>query len=244
MKRRLLLLLLPGLLLWAPVASAAPATSARLTACESSLDQPARTMAVEGRMKTLDGARKLQMRFELQVRLPDRARFTRVAAPGFGAWNTAEPAPRRYVFEKRVEALAAPARYRMLVRFRWLGADDERLASTRRVSPVCAQADLRPDLEVTRIEIGPADRPELRRYTVPVQNTGRSLAGPFGATMTVNGAALTPISVITGLPANGRSELVFEGPPCRPETSVAVQVDPDGAVDERDEADNSHVRDC
>lgn len=143
--KRLLLPFVLSLVL-APAAQAHPPADVRLTACGSSAAQPLRTMAVEGRMRLVSGARKLQMRFDLQVRSPDRPRWTGVAAPGLGVWNTADPTPKRYVFEKRVEALAAPARYRMVVRFRWLGDGDRRIRSAKRRSPTCVQADLRPDL--------------------------------------------------------------------------------------------------
>ena len=221
-----------------PAASAAPSASVRLAACDSALDAAGRTMTVEGRMRTLPGARKLQMRFELQTRRPDRALWTRVVAPGFGVYATADPAPRRYVFDKRVERLTAPAQYRMLVRFRWLGAGDERLASVLRTSAICRQADLRPDLEVDRVAVSGGT------YTVPVRNTGRSGAGPFAVGLSVDGVALAPVRVITGLQVDGRSEVVFDGPPCRPGRSLVARVDPDGAVDERDEADNELVRAC
>lgn len=234
----IVLLVIAALGAWVPAASAAPSASVRVAACESSLDPAARMMTAEGRMRTLPGARKLQMRFDLQSRRPDRARWTRVVAPGLGVYNTADPAPRRYVFEKRVERLTAPARYRMLVRFRWLGAGDQRLASVQRTSAVCNQPDLRPDLEVERIGVSGGT------YTVPVRNAGRSSAGPFAVALTVDGVALAPVRVSTGLPVDGRSELVFEGPPCRPGRSIVARVDPDGAVDERDEADNQAVRAC
>ncbi len=236
-----LLLIAVALGLWAPAASAAsPSATTRLLECQSSLDPSARTMTVESRMRTLDGARRLQVRFELQTRLPGGAKWARVPAPGFGAWNTADPAPRRYVFAKRVEGLLAPAAYRMLVRFRWLDAGGRRLASAERTSPVCAQPDLRADLEPVRIGLG-ASR---GTYTVPVRNAGRAPAEPFLVSLTVDGTALAPLRVITGLPVKGRTELVFEGPVCRPGGSIVVRVDSDGAVDERDEADNQLVRAC
>lgn len=234
----IVLVLFAALGAWVPAASAAPSASVQVTACHSSLDPAARTMTVEGRMRTLPGARKLQMRFELQSRWPDRARWTRVVAPGLGVYTTADPAPRQYVFDRRVERLAAPAEYRMLVRFRWLGPGDQRLATVRRISAVCRQIDLRPDLEVERIGVSGGT------YAVPVRNAGRSSAGPFNVALTVDGVALAPARVSVGLPVDGRSELLFDGPPCRPGRSIVVRVDPDGAVDERDEADNQVVRAC
>lgn len=241
--RRLLLLTFLLVLPAAP-ALAAPSATTKVLECEISLDQSARTLVVEGRMRTVPGARRLRMRFELQTRAPGRTKWARVSVPGFGAWSTAEPAPRRYVFDKRVEGLTAPADYRMVVRFRWLGTGDRVLESVRRTSAICAQEDLRPDLETERIGVQPTDRGDTSRYVVPVRNVGGSVAAPFSVGLTVDGAALRPVSVVTGLGQGGRSELVFEGPRCRPGSTLVAQVDLDGVVDERDEGDNVLSRGC
>lgn len=245
MKRLLLLTLVAFLttLAWVPVAQAV-AYDVRLTTCASSLEQPLRTMVVQGRMRSLDGARKLQMRFELQILTAAKPRWTRVVAPGFGEWNTAEPAPKRYVFEKRIEALTAPARYRMVVRFRWLGAGDRQIAAGRRVSPTCRQGDLRPDLSPERVSVGPSAGQGLRRYVAVVRNQGGSPSGGFAVALAVNGASLAPTSVATGVGADGRLELVFSGPPCRPGSRLDLRVDVADAVDESDETDNRLVRVC
>ena len=238
----LLSVLLLGLA--AAPAGAAPSASTEVLECESSLDQSARTMVVEGRMRTLPGARKLQMRFELQTRTADRAKWSRVAVPGFTAYSTADPAPRRYVFDKRIEGLGARARYRMVGRFRWRGADYGVLESARRTSAACTQADLRPDLEAERIGVTAGERADSSRYAVPVRNAGRSVAGPFSVGLTVDGVALKPVSVVTGLAAGARSELVFDGPTCRPGSAIVAHVDPAATVDEREEGDNVLSRAC
>jgi hypothetical protein len=246
-KRPLLPILLAlaalGLAPAAAVQAASP-SDVHLTACGTSLEQPLRNMAVEGRMRLVSGARKLQMRFDLQVLTPDRPRWTAVVAPGFGVWNTADPTPKRYVFEKRVEALAAPARYRMVVRFRWLGAGDRRVASAKQVSPTCAQPDLRPDLAPVRLLIGRNQDRGGRRYVVTVANTGGSTSGAFDVTVQVGGVLIAPPVALTGVRVDGRSELVLSGPACPEGARVTVRVDPRNAVAEGDEADNRLTRAC
>lgn len=241
--KRLLLGFLLSLAL-APAAQAAPPADVRLSACGSSLEQPLRSMAVEGRMRLTRGARKLQMRFALQVLTPDRPRWTPVLAPGFGDWNTADPTPRRYVFEKRVEALAAPARYRMVVRFRWLGDGDRRVASAKLVSPTCAQADLRPDLAPVRLSFGRREESGARRYVVAVANDGESPSGAFEVAVEVDGVPLAVAVQSAGVRPDGRSELVLSGPSCPEGKRVVVRVDPADAIDEADEADNGLTRAC
>ena len=98
-----------------------------LSACERGTDELDRAAVFEGQMRTIAGASRMQMRFTLQARTPDTARWSAVAAPGFGTWVSSAPGTSRYVYTKRVESLLAPASYRVLLRFRWTArerADD------------------------------------------------------------------------------------------------------------------------
>ena len=114
-------------------------------------------------MRTVRGATRLQMRFTLQIRTQGPGRTgTRSRAPGFGRWLSSDPGVGRYVYTKRVVALLAPASYRTLVRFRWLGRDGRRIASDRSTSPICRQPDLRPNLRPLAIERAPRRRRRAR----------------------------------------------------------------------------------
>ncbi len=243
MKRTLLPLALAIALLAPASAAAAPSATAKVTECASSLDAAERHLVVEGQIRRTQGARSLQMRFTLQVRAPSEPKWTTVRAPGFGVWHTADPAPRRYVYSKRVENLTAPASYRMVVRFRWRGAGRRTLASARRVTKVCEQPDLRPDLSPLKVTLAPGPEPGTRTYVVPVRNVGRTDAGPFSVTLWVNGRPM-PSQAVIGLPAEGRTDLQLVAPRCEPGSSITIRVDPDGAVDERDEDDNQLARLC
>ena len=246
MKQRLLLsTLLVAFLL--PAAAAGADTKdaraqARITDCESALAQASRHLVAQGSMQAYRGAARMQMRFDLQVRVPERSRWTTLPAPGFGVWNTADPASKRYVYSKRVENLTAPATYRMVIRFRWLDGDGRRVAALRRVTKPCQQPDLRPDLEPRRVHVTPLTESE-RRYVIPVRNTGDSPAGPFAVTLTVNGVALPSVAV-TGLGAGRATDLRLDGPACEEGSVIGVRVDSDGTVDEADEAGNELLRGC
>ena len=139
-----------GLVLLLVVASPSPAlakgsATARMTACATAQTQAARFLVAEGSMKALRGASRMQMRFELQGRTAERRGWHGLSAPGFGVWSTADATARRYVYQKRVEALTAPGAYRMVVQFRWMNGSRQ-VAAQRRVTRVCRQPDLRPDL--------------------------------------------------------------------------------------------------
>jgi len=211
-----------------------------MTACQTSASQAARFLVGEGAMRAIDDTR-MQMRFELQSRPPSRGGWRAVAAPGFGVWNTALPGVRRYAYSKRVEALAAPADYRMVVRFRWLRRGRP-AAQVKRVTRVCSQPDPRPDLVVARFAMkggNPADR----RYVVRLDNRGGAPSGPFEVAVSVNGASLAPVAV-AGLAAGARVKVQLRGPGCRPGSTVLIRVDPGGRVGERDEGNNELVQPC
>src|SRR5215210_4866163 len=96
----LALLLLPA----APAPARAPA-KAVLAGCERATGTAGGAGVFEGQMRTLAGAARMQMRFTLQAKTPERARWTAVQAPGFGPWVSSAPGTARYVYTKRVEGL-------------------------------------------------------------------------------------------------------------------------------------------
>jgi hypothetical protein len=231
-----------ALLAPAAAASAAVPPKVRMVSCQPALDQAERFAVFEGRMRSVKGTARMQMRFALEVRNPD-TRWHTVATPGFGRWVSSGPGVSRYVYTKRVENLVAPASYRAAVRFRWLDSAGHRLASERVVSAVCVQPDLRPNLLPLEILLRPAPGPKRSSYAIPVVNRGRSVAGPFDLALTVGGQAL-PLESVDELAAGERRVVTIAGPTCEPGSELTVVVDPSGAVDERVEADNRLTVPC
>ena len=148
---RRVLLISALLLLGSPAAAAAE--SVKLLACDDALEPQQRAATFEARVRPAYGSERMQVRFSLQVREVEPPGWRRVVAEGFDQWLTSAPGVRRYSYAKTVQNLSAPAAYRTVVRFRWLDADGSVLARSRRTSRVCRQADLRPDLTPTLIEI-------------------------------------------------------------------------------------------
>jgi len=232
----LLSLLAIGALALATPAQAA-SSGVRLLSCASALDPAAREATFEGRMRVRKSARKMQMRFTLQTRSAEDLRWRKLAASGFGKWLTSDPGVGKYVYTKRLVALVAPASYRVQVRFRWLDADGDRVASSKVTSAICRQRDLRPNLKPLGVEAKPAADADHARYLVPVVNRGRSPAGPFDVVVSVDGTTLTPAQA-PGLAPGERALVEVVGPPCVDGQMLTVDVDPTGAVDERAEDDN------
>jgi subtilase family serine protease len=131
----------------------------------------------------------------------------------------------------------------MVVRFRWLDAGGTVLARSRATSRLCRQPDMRPDLGVTQIAVTPAPDSGPARYAVTLRNGGRSAAGPFSVALSVGGEQLAPIA-LAGLAPGEQRVLTFTGPACVAGTPLVAAVDPDGAVDERDEDDNALTASC
>jgi hypothetical protein len=238
--RRVLLPLILFLLVWP--AAAAHAASVKLLDCVPALEPPDRMAMFEGRMTPRRGSERMQLRFTLQVREP-ALEWRRVVAPGLDQWLSSDAGVSRYSYAKTVQNLAAPAAYRTIVRFRWLDAAGDRVASARSISPVCRQHDLRPNLRPLGVEARDGADPEHARYLVPVVNRGHTLAGPFDVVVSVEGTTLAPAQVPELGP--GEHALVeVQGPPCSAGQMLTVDVDPTGAVDERNEADNRFSVPC
>jgi hypothetical protein len=245
-------LLLVGLFLLAPgplpaspgvaVAAAADGAGVKLLDCVPALEPQDRLAMFEARIAARRGSERMQLRFTLQVREP-ALEWRRVVAPGLDQWLTSDQGVRRYSYAKIVQNLSAPAAYRMVVRFRWLDADGDVLARSRSTSRPCRQPDMRPDIAAPQIEVGPAFAPESRRYAVTVRNGGRTAAGPFAVALAVGGTAPARLTV-AGLEPGERRTVVLTGPACAAGEPLTVTVDPDDAVDERDEEDNVLVAAC
>jgi hypothetical protein len=246
MRRALLLCLLilaasaalrpaPGLAL----AVDADAASVRLVACVPALEGEDRSATFEARVRALAGSERMQVRFTLQVRDDLRPAWRRVVAPGLDQWLTSLPGVGRYVYDKTVQNLSAPAAYRAVVRFRWLDEAGAALERSRATSRVCRQPDMRPDLAATRIDVTPG----TARYAVALRNDGRTAAGPFAVTLRVGEEQLEPVTV-GGLAAGEPALVTFEGAACTPGEQLTVTVDPELAVDERAEDDNVLVAAC
>jgi hypothetical protein len=217
----------------APARAAAPA-SVELTACVPR----DRAAEFEARMGQADDAAKLRMRFTLQARKPGKKAYRRVAAPGFSGWTTADPGTSRYVFTRRVEGLIGPARYRAMVRFKWLDARGRTILSARRYSKACRQPDHRPNLKVKALS-----HEGRHRYVALVANTGRSASGAFELQVALGGTVLDPVSVDSLEPHTQRLVTV-RGPRCVAGTAMTASVDTLDLVDERNEHDNVFSAPC
>jgi hypothetical protein len=118
---------------------ARPAVSVALTQCVTSVTQAERSATFAGEMTEVAGTAKMAMRIDLEERLPHEPLFHAVLAPGASAWRTSEPKVKVFKYLKQVTDLSAPARYRAVVRFRWLNARGATIRRASRVTKACDQ---------------------------------------------------------------------------------------------------------
>jgi hypothetical protein len=220
---------LGALVLPASAAAAGPASVAR-AAC-----QPReRAAEFEARMDKVAGSARMKLRFTLEARKPGRA-WRRVAAPELAGWRTADPQTTRFISSRRVTQLIGPSYYRTLVRFRWVDAEGEIVATARARSRACWQPDHRPNLELRDLGIEDGGR-----YVVRVTNTGRSASGAFDLEI----AGVPPVVLAGGLDPGEERFVEVDGPACEPGADVTATADPLDLVDERSERDNALTVPC
>jgi hypothetical protein len=216
-----------------------PRLAAKLESCTKGALRSERAVTFVGSMPAVPGAERMRMRFELERRRPGERRWRRMrGVPGFGMWERSAPMRAGFIFHKRVDGLAVPARYRAVVRFRWESRDGRLVHSARRRTATCAQPDLRPDLVPGALAGAPEPRAGSALYTLVVRNGGRSAAGPFSV-------RVGPSTVeLDGLPAGEQRAVLVSGPVCAPGTTVLVEVDADRRIEESRERGNASPRPC
>lgn len=225
------------------VAAARPApATVKVAACLRGPTAPERSAVFRGSMRTLPGATRMAMRFALQER-DAGGTWTAVRALRLGRWRKARPGVRAFAYRQGVRALAEGASYRAVVSFRWQDGSGKVIRSAKRRSGTCRQGSRLPNLRVTAIAArrGAALAPGLLRYTVTVRNSGRRAATGVPVALLVDGAE-TDRRTISRLGAGESRELSIVAPACS--RSMEARADPDGAVPEANERDNSLSAPC
>jgi hypothetical protein len=117
----------------------APTVLATLAECVTSVTQSERSATFAGEMSAVPGTARMAMRIDVEQRLPHELVFRAVVAPGVGAWRTSEPKVKVFKYLKQVTDLAAPARYRASIHFRWFNAHGVTIRRAARLTRACAQ---------------------------------------------------------------------------------------------------------
>ncbi len=229
----------------APVGAASAksgAASGTLRKCAIAHDATGGAAVFVGAMAQVPNGVLMQMRFEL-LRGQGTDGWQRVALPTWSGWLSSTAHRPAFVYNKRVEGLTGPASYRARISFRWLGAKGKVLRHVQRITPACAEPDVRADLIPGRNVNHKGAGAGQVSYLVPIRNIGGSAAAPSSVVLTVNGVPLSPVAV-AGLPARGRQVVAVVGPRCTPGSMLVVTADSGAAVAEADEANNMATIAC
>ena len=199
-----------------PPAAGGEQRRARLLGCESALDPAARAATFEGRMRTVRKARaQAADALHAADAPPEEPRLARAAGPRLRqVADAATPASAATSTRSASSRSPRPASYRTLVRFRWLDADGDRVASSTATSPVCRQPDLRPNLRPLGVEARAGADAAHARYLVPVVNRGRSLAGPVRRRRLGRRHRRSPRRRRPSSQPGERALVEVQGPPC------------------------------
>jgi hypothetical protein len=231
MRRALITTALAVAALTAPApASAAVPASVRLVNCSFEEHEA----AFHGRMRLMEGASRMAMRFTLiEETAADEA--APVKAPRLRRWHRAKPGVRAFGYRQGFRNLPENATHRVRVDFRWYDANGAVVERARRRSAPCRQFDEPPNLVVQLTRIAPSVLPGVMRYEVLVANTGKGAASGVPVRLAVDGDVVDTVTVASLGPGEERS-LVIRGPECR--RLAKLDVDPEKAIAESSDDDN------
>jgi hypothetical protein len=206
----------------------------------SSCSRAEHSVVFHARMRRLARGQRLRMRFTLLERGED-GRYRPVEAPGLRRWRKSRPGVAAFGWRQRVRGLSADSAYRARVEYRWFDRSGELERTARHRSGVCSQTGPLPNLRARIVGSSPTEAPDVRRYTVRVANAGELAAENLGVRLAVDGST-AETRTIPQLAARDAAYLSFRASPCT--GSVTVDADPDDAIREESETDNSQWLAC
>jgi hypothetical protein len=220
----------------APAAAAdRPPASVSLASCS----YEEHSAAFYARMKLVEGADRMALRFTLLERTGVEG-YRPVKAPGLARWRWSKPGVLSLRYRQAVRNLAENATYRTRVDFRWYSAAGVEVERAQRRSPGCRQFFTLPNLATEITRVAPTKVPGVTRYETLVSNTGNASVEAVPVRITVDGDVVDTVTLSLG-PREARP-LVIRGPECR--ELVRVEVDPAKTIAETSEDDNAHELTC
>lgn len=220
-------------------ASAAGAERPPASVSLASCSYEERTAAFYARMKPVEGADRMALRFTLLERTGVEG-YRPVKAPGLGRWRWSKPGVLALRYRQGVRNLEEHATYRAKVDFRWYSAPGVELERATRRSLGCRQFLTPPNLATEITRIARTKVPGVMRYETLVSNTGGASVAAAPVTLTVDGDVVDTVTLSLG-PHEARP-LVIRGPECQ--RLVRAEVDPKKTIAETSEDDNSHELTC
>jgi|GEM_PF-2412356 hypothetical protein len=117
--------------------------------CLTSTVQAERSVTFTAQMTATATTQRMAVRVELEQRLRGEPVYHPITAPGLGVWERSETGVQIYKYVKQVTNLDAPAAYRAVVRFRWLGDKGRVLKRAETRTERCVQPALQTQVTQT-----------------------------------------------------------------------------------------------
>jgi CARDB len=195
--------------------------------------------AFYARMKLVDGADRMALRFTLLERTGvDGAKP--VKAPGLRRWHWSKPGVLSLRYRQGVRNLEENATYRARVDFRWYSAAGSTVARARRRSPRCRQFFALPNLMTEITRVAPTSTAGVMRYEALVMNSGYASVAAVPVSLSVDGDVVDTLTFPLG--ARQAKQVAIRGPQCS--MQVRVEADPQETIAETSEDDNAHELSC
>jgi hypothetical protein len=217
------------------VGAGAPPASVRVVSC-SVEDHSA---AFYARMKLVDGADRMALRFTLLERTGVEG-YRPVKAPALRGWHRSKPGVVSLRYRQGVLNLEPNATYRAKVDYRWYSSSGAEVLRAQRRSAHCRQFVTLPNLVAKLTHVGRAKVPGVMRYESRVSNTGGAAVAAVPLRLSVDGDVVDTVSLPLG-PHETRT-VVIRGPECQ--RLARVEADPEKTIAETSEADNAHELTC
>ncbi len=212
-----------------------PPASVRVASCSVG----EHSAAFHARMKLVDGADRMALRFTLLEKTGvegDRA----VKAPGLRRWHRSKPGVVSLRYRQGLRNLKENATYRARVDFPWYSSSGAEVLRAQRRSARCRQFVALPNLVAKLTDVGPGKVAGVMRYESLVSNTGDANVAAVPLRLTVDGNVVDTVSLSLG-PHESRT-VVIRGPKCN--RLARVEADPEKAIAETSETDNAHELTC
>lgn len=215
-----------------PTSTSSSLASATLEQCLTAVDPTARSATFNGQMSAVPGTRLMAMQILVEEQAAGEAAFHTLSAAGSGGWRRSEAGVKIYKYVRQFTDLPAPAAFRAVVEFRWLGEKGRVIKRAARRTPVCVQPDERPKLVVAQVRVLPSSgAAQLANYQITVRNEGRSAAGSFAVALNINGAT-QPLLDVASLDPAAKSLLQAQAPRCTAGSTIEVVLDPQHQIAE------------
>lgn len=124
-----------------PGPSAAQPVAATVEQCVTAASQEGRSATFSGQMSAVAGTVRMAIRIDVQERAASDLSFHPVLGPGLGVWRSSDPGVKIYKYVRQVTNMPAPASFRALVSFRWIGEKGRPVRRAHRRTAACEQPE-------------------------------------------------------------------------------------------------------